>query len=114
MAATVYRADTVGSVLRPGYLLRAREQYEAGQLAAAPPRRQDRGAGPRLVQVQQARGPDQLLARVDEASRFFPRDQLAVSRQCGFASAGPGNAISEADQAGRLRVVGEVTDLAWG
>lgn len=58
--------------------------------------------------------PDQLLARVDEASRFFPRDQLAPSTQCGFASAGPGNAISEADQADKLRLVGEVADLAWG
>jgi 5-methyltetrahydropteroyltriglutamate--homocysteine methyltransferase len=56
---------------------------------------------------------DQLLARIDEASRFFPRGQLGVSTQCGFASAGPGNAISETDQANKLQLVGEVADLAW-
>src|SRR6266852_6230286 len=30
-----YRADVVGSLLRPTYLLQAREQYVAGQLPAA-------------------------------------------------------------------------------
>ena len=33
--ATVYRADTIGSLLRPQYLKVAREQFEAGQLAPA-------------------------------------------------------------------------------
>ena len=33
--ATVYRADTIGSLLRPPYLKLAREQFEAGQLEAA-------------------------------------------------------------------------------
>ena len=56
---------------------------------------------------------DQILARIDEAGRFFPRDQLALSTQCGFASAGPGNAISEDAQAAKLRLVGEVAGRAW-
>jgi len=33
--AHVYRADTIGSLLRPQYLKLAREQFEAGQLGAA-------------------------------------------------------------------------------
>ena len=33
--ATVYRADTIGSLLRPPYLKIAREQFEAGQLEPA-------------------------------------------------------------------------------
>ncbi len=33
--AHVYRADTIGSLLRPQYLKLAREQFEAGQLDAA-------------------------------------------------------------------------------
>jgi hypothetical protein len=28
--------------------------------------------------------PDHLVARIDEASRFFPRDRLALSTQCGL------------------------------
>ena len=57
--------------------------------------------------------PDQLAARIDEASRFFPRQQLALSTQCGFASAGPGNAISEGAQENKLRLVSEVADRVW-
>ncbi len=56
---------------------------------------------------------DQLAARIGEASRYFPREQLALSTQCGFASAGPGNAISEDAQENKLRLVGEVADRIW-
>ena len=57
--------------------------------------------------------PEQLVARIEEASRFFPRDQLALSTQCGFASAGPGTAISEGAQENKLRLVGEVAGRVW-
>jgi methionine synthase II (cobalamin-independent)/2-polyprenyl-6-methoxyphenol hydroxylase-like FAD-dependent oxidoreductase len=56
---------------------------------------------------------DQLAARIREASSFFPREQLALSTQCGFASAGPGNAISEDDQENKLRLVAEVANRVW-
>ena len=58
--------------------------------------------------------PDQLAARISEASGFFPLEQLALSTQCGFASAGPGNQISEDAQENKLRLVGEVADRVWG
>jgi 5-methyltetrahydropteroyltriglutamate--homocysteine methyltransferase len=54
-----------------------------------------------------------LADRIREASRFFPREQLALSTQCGFASAGPGNAISEGAQENKLRLVGEVAASVW-
>ena len=57
---------------------------------------------------------DQLAARISEASGFFPREQLALSTQCGFASAGPGNQISENAQENKLRLVGEVADRVLG
>ncbi len=56
---------------------------------------------------------EQLADRIREASGFFPREQLALSTQCGFASAGPGNAISEDDQENKLRLVAEVADRVW-
>jgi 5-methyltetrahydropteroyltriglutamate--homocysteine methyltransferase len=56
---------------------------------------------------------DDLIARIDEAARFYPRDQLALSTQCGFASAGPGNALSEDAQEKKLRLVAEVAERAW-
>ena len=58
--------------------------------------------------------PEWLLARIDEAARFHPREQLALSTQCGFSSAGPGNAISEDAQEKKLRLVSEVAARAWG
>ena len=57
---------------------------------------------------------DQLEARIREASGFFPREQLALSTQCGFASAGPGNQISEGGQENKLRLVAEVASSVWG
>jgi 5-methyltetrahydropteroyltriglutamate--homocysteine methyltransferase len=57
--------------------------------------------------------PDQLAARIREAGRVFPIEQLALSTQCGFASAGPGNAISEGAQENKLRLVGEVAERVW-
>jgi 5-methyltetrahydropteroyltriglutamate--homocysteine methyltransferase len=56
---------------------------------------------------------EDLLARIDEASNFYPRDQLALSTQCGFSSAGPGNAISEDAQERKLQLVAEVAHRAW-
>ena len=57
--------------------------------------------------------PEDLIARIVEAPRFYPRDQLALSTQCGFASAGPGNAISEDAQERKLRLVAEVANRVW-
>ena len=58
--------------------------------------------------------PDELIGRIGEAAKFYPRDQLALSTQCGFASAGPGNAISEDAQEKKLRLIAEVAHRAWG
>jgi 5-methyltetrahydropteroyltriglutamate--homocysteine methyltransferase len=58
--------------------------------------------------------PDALIGRIEEAAKFYPRDQLALSTQCGFASAGPGNAISEDAQEKKLQLIAEVAARAWG
>jgi 5-methyltetrahydropteroyltriglutamate--homocysteine methyltransferase len=58
--------------------------------------------------------PEQLLARIDEAANFYPRDQLALSTQCGFSSAGEGNAVSEGAQERKLQLVAQVARQAWG
>ncbi|MGH2891093.1 MAG: cobalamin-independent methionine synthase II family protein [Solirubrobacteraceae bacterium] len=57
---------------------------------------------------------DDLLSRIDEAARFHPREQLALSTQCGFASAGPGNSISEDAEERKLHLIAEVAARAWG
>src|SRR6187551_991414 len=57
---------------------------------------------------------DDVKRRIDEASRIVPLERLALSPQCGFASTEAGNALSEADQAAKLRLVAEVARDVWG
>lgn len=55
----------------------------------------------------------ELLSRIDEASRYFPREQLGLSTQCGFASGIKGNPIDVTAQERKLRLVAEVAARAW-
>jgi 5-methyltetrahydropteroyltriglutamate--homocysteine methyltransferase len=57
---------------------------------------------------------DEIAARIDEAARSFPREQLGVSTQCGFASVAFGNPISEEAEELKLRVVADVAHSVWG
>ncbi len=57
---------------------------------------------------------DDLKRRIDEASRYIPLEQLAISPQCGFASDVIGNLISEDDQKRKLEVVVETARQVWG
>jgi 5-methyltetrahydropteroyltriglutamate--homocysteine methyltransferase len=57
--------------------------------------------------------PEELLARIDEAARHFPREQLALSPQCGFASAMNGNPVPPETQGAKFRLVSEVAATAW-
>ena len=50
---------------------------------------------------------EDLKRRIDEASRYCPLEQLALSPQCGFASGAPGNKISLDDELRKLRLVVE-------
>jgi len=55
-----------------------------------------------------------LLRRIDEASRFVPLEQLAVSPQCGFASTMEGNLLTEEEQWAKLQLVVETAREVWG
>jgi 5-methyltetrahydropteroyltriglutamate--homocysteine methyltransferase len=57
---------------------------------------------------------DALKRRIDEASRYVPQEQLALSPQCGFSSTVHGNAIAMDAQAAKLRLVAEVAREVWG
>ena len=58
--------------------------------------------------------PDALRRRIDEAARYVPGDRLAISTQCGFASAYEGNEIGFDDQRRKLELVVAVADAEWG
>jgi 5-methyltetrahydropteroyltriglutamate--homocysteine methyltransferase len=56
---------------------------------------------------------DELLRRIEEASTHLPLERLALSPQCGFASSGRGNPLSEEEQWRKLELVGSVADEVW-
>jgi 5-methyltetrahydropteroyltriglutamate--homocysteine methyltransferase len=57
---------------------------------------------------------DGLRRRIDEAAKFLPLEQLALSPQCGFASDVVGNRITEDDQKRKLERVVETARKVWG
>jgi 5-methyltetrahydropteroyltriglutamate--homocysteine methyltransferase len=57
---------------------------------------------------------DSLKRRLDEASKYLPLEQLAISPQCGFASGIEGNLLSEDDQWRKLEVMLETASQVWG
>ena len=54
-----------------------------------------------------------LRARIEQAARYFPHDQLALSPQCGFASGIRGNPLDELNQEQKLRLVADVAHHVW-
>jgi 5-methyltetrahydropteroyltriglutamate--homocysteine methyltransferase len=56
---------------------------------------------------------DELAARVDEAARYVPMDQLCLSPQCGFASTVEGNALTEDQQWAKLTDVVDTAARIW-
>jgi 5-methyltetrahydropteroyltriglutamate--homocysteine methyltransferase len=56
---------------------------------------------------------DALRRRIDEAAKYLPLEQLAISPQCGFGSDAVGNLISEDDQKRKLERMVEVARLVW-
>ena len=80
----LFRAEHIGSLLRPPALLAERED------------------------------PDDLRRRIDAAARLVPLERLALSPQCGFASTAPGNPLSPDEQQRKLELVVDVARRVWG
>ena len=57
---------------------------------------------------------DDLKRRIDEAARYAPMEQLALSPQCGFSSTVHGNDIAVEAQRAKLRLVIETAQEVWG
>jgi 5-methyltetrahydropteroyltriglutamate--homocysteine methyltransferase len=56
----------------------------------------------------------ELQKRIKEAAQYVPLERLALSPQCGFASASVGNRISFEDQRRKLELVAKVAREVWG
>jgi 5-methyltetrahydropteroyltriglutamate--homocysteine methyltransferase len=57
---------------------------------------------------------DELLRRVEQASKYVPTENLAISTQCGFASAASGNLITWDDMKRKLELVVKIARRVWG
>jgi len=57
---------------------------------------------------------DDLKRRIDEAAKYVPLEQLALSPQCGFSSTVEGNHIAVETQRAKLRLVIETAREVWG
>jgi 5-methyltetrahydropteroyltriglutamate--homocysteine methyltransferase len=57
---------------------------------------------------------DELRRRIDDAARYLPLEQLAISPQCGFASSIRGNLLTEDEQFRKLDVMRETAAKVWG
>lgn len=57
---------------------------------------------------------DALVRRIEEATRYLPVEQLALSPQCGFASVAAGNLLSQNDQRRKLELITETARTVWG
>ena len=64
--------------------------------------------------VAKLENPDALVRRIQEASRYVPLENLALSPQCGFASTMEGNLLTENDQWAKLRLVADTARRVWG
>ncbi|HEY1231109.1 MAG TPA: 5-methyltetrahydropteroyltriglutamate--homocysteine S-methyltransferase [Ramlibacter sp.] len=57
---------------------------------------------------------DLLKRRIDEAAKYAPMEQLALSPQCGFSSTVHGNNIAVEDQRNKLKLVVDTAREMWG
>lgn len=57
--------------------------------------------------------PEMIQARIREASRFLPLENLAISPQCGFASTEEGNELTEEEQWNKLAHVVSIAANTW-
>ena len=54
-----------------------------------------------------------LVRRIQEASKYLPLENLAVSPQCGFASTMEGNLLTEDQQWQKLQLVADTAREVW-
>jgi 5-methyltetrahydropteroyltriglutamate--homocysteine methyltransferase len=57
---------------------------------------------------------DDLMRRIEAASRVVPLEQLCLSPQCGFSSTVDGNSLTHDEQLAKLRLVVETAERVWG
>lgn len=55
-----------------------------------------------------------VIARIHEAEKYVPLENLYLSPQCGFASCEVGNKLTEEEQWAKVALVREIAEEVWG
>ena len=76
---------------------------------------QDRGVVLGLISTKrkELESAESVVARIEEAARYYPREQLALSTQCGFGTVWEGNPISETIELAKLSLVADIAHQVW-
>lgn len=56
---------------------------------------------------------EDIIARIREAEKYVPLDQLCLSPQCGFSSTEEGNLLTEKKQWTKLRLIRFIAEKVW-
>ena len=64
--------------------------------------------------IAQLESQEELLKRIEDASRYVPLENLTLSPQCGFASTSEGNLLTEDEQWRKLQLVADTARKVWG
>jgi len=57
---------------------------------------------------------EELIMRINEASRYMPLERLALGPQCGFSTSIVGNRITVEDEKRKLTVIVDAAKEVWG
>ncbi|GGI63082.1 vitamin B12 independent methionine synthase [Limosilactobacillus caviae] len=56
---------------------------------------------------------ESIIARINEATKYVPLTNLAISPQCGFASTEEGNILTEEQEWQKIRLIKEIAEEVW-
>lgn len=98
-----------------GLFLLEYDDWRSGGFEALTDLPPDKGVVLGLISTkhEQMEAADEIIRRIDEAARHFPRERLALSTQCGFGTVWEGNPISEETQSAKLGLVVDIAQRVW-
>ena len=57
---------------------------------------------------------DEIMRRIEEATRYISIENICLSPQCGFSSTHHGNKLSMDDQKRKLELIVNIAQDTWG
>jgi 5-methyltetrahydropteroyltriglutamate--homocysteine methyltransferase len=94
-------------------------EYDTDRAGGFEPLRYYTGDGQIILGLITSKTPElediaEVKARITEATKYVPLEQLCLSPQCGFASTEEGNNLTEEQQWAKLALVKQIADEVWG